>query len=181
MWSAPRARTASSFAVLHTPVTSAPNALAIWTAKVPTPPDAPTIRTCCPVWTRPWSRTAWGAASAETGTAAAWSRDSFAGLGASLSGRARAYSANDASPMPNTASPGAKAVTLLPTASTVPARLRPGLRYFGLRRPESRQADGIGQAGHHVPCAPIHTGRMHPHEELVLSDHGRVDLLDPQD
>src|SRR5207244_2077163 len=54
---------------------------------------------------------------------------------ASLSGRARAYSANDASPMPNTMSPGLKPVTLLPTASTVPARLRPGLRYFGLRRP----------------------------------------------
>src|SRR3954467_9846031 len=178
MWSAPRARTASSFAVLHTPVTSAPNALAIWTAKVPTPPDAPTIRTCCPVWTRPWSRTAWRAVSAETGTAAAWSRDSFAGLGASLSGRAREYSANDASPMPNTASPAAKAVTLAPTASTVPARLRPGLRYFGLRRggwgggvavrggggPNPRQADGIGQARHHVPRPPIHTGRTHPHE-----------------
>jgi hypothetical protein len=34
----------STFAVLYTPVTSAPNALAICTAKVPTPPDAPTIR-----------------------------------------------------------------------------------------------------------------------------------------
>jgi hypothetical protein len=44
-------------------LTSAPSALAIWTAKVPTPPDAPMIRTCCPAWTRPWSRTAWRAAT----------------------------------------------------------------------------------------------------------------------
>ena len=80
--------------------------------------------------------------SAETGTAAAWSNDSFAGLGASLSGRARAYSANDASPMPNTASPGVNAVTPAPTASTVPARLRPGLRYFGLRRPNPARRMG---------------------------------------
>jgi hypothetical protein len=35
----------STFAVLHTPVTRAPNAFAIWTAKVPTPPDAPMIKT----------------------------------------------------------------------------------------------------------------------------------------
>src|SRR4051794_30640653 len=46
---------------------------------------------------------------------------------------------------------------------------------------ESRQADGIGQAGHHVPRASVNTGRMHPHENLVLSDHGPVDILDPQD
>src|SRR3954467_10668364 len=180
MWSAPRARTASSFAVLHTPVTSAPNAFAIWTAKVPTPPDAPVIRTCCPVWTRPWSRTAWRAARAETGTAAAWSKDSLAGLGASLSGRARAYSANDASPMPNTASPGVKAVTLASTAATVPARLRPGLRYFGPRR--RTPPGGWDRAGR--PARATCLGprwRMHPHEHLVLSDHGPGDLGDPQD
>ena len=36
------------FRVLHTPVTSAPNALAIWTANVPTPPDAPLMSTFWP-------------------------------------------------------------------------------------------------------------------------------------
>src|SRR5436189_6070934 len=36
-WSAPIDRTMSTFLVLHTPVTSAPNDLAIWTANVPTP------------------------------------------------------------------------------------------------------------------------------------------------
>src|SRR6266581_3089145 len=39
-WSAPIDRTRSTFLVLHTPVTSAPNALAICTANVPTPPAA---------------------------------------------------------------------------------------------------------------------------------------------
>ena len=47
-WSAPTERTRSIFAVLHTPVTSAPNDLAICTANSPTPPEAPMIRTCCP-------------------------------------------------------------------------------------------------------------------------------------
>jgi NADPH:quinone reductase-like Zn-dependent oxidoreductase len=37
----PIERTISTFLVLHTPVTSAPNALAICTANVPIPPDAP--------------------------------------------------------------------------------------------------------------------------------------------
>jgi hypothetical protein len=38
-------RTISTFLGLHTPVTSAPNALAICTADVPRPPDAPLIKT----------------------------------------------------------------------------------------------------------------------------------------
>ena len=63
--------TASTFAALHTPVTSPPKDLAIWMAKVPTPPDAPTISTLRPAWTCPWSRTAWRAVRAEMGTAAA--------------------------------------------------------------------------------------------------------------
>jgi hypothetical protein len=41
-------RTMSTFLVLHTPVTSAPNALAICTANVLTPPDPPLIKTFCP-------------------------------------------------------------------------------------------------------------------------------------
>ena len=86
--------------MLHTPVTSAPNALAICTANVPTPPDAPMISTCCPGCTFAWSRTACSAVSAETGTAAACSKDRLAGLGASLPARARAYGAKEASQVP---------------------------------------------------------------------------------
>src|SRR4051794_20852634 len=50
---APSARTMLIFAVLATPVTSAPNAFAICTANVPTPPDAPMISTFCPARIRP--------------------------------------------------------------------------------------------------------------------------------
>jgi len=46
--SAPIDRTISRFLVLHTPVTCAPNDLAICTAKVPTPPAAPLTRTLLP-------------------------------------------------------------------------------------------------------------------------------------
>jgi len=53
--SAPIDRAVSTFLVLHTAVTSAPNDLAIWTANVPTPPDAPSTRTLWPGWTRPFA------------------------------------------------------------------------------------------------------------------------------
>jgi hypothetical protein len=43
----------STFLVLHTPVTAALKDLAICTANVPTPPDAPMIRTFCPGSIRP--------------------------------------------------------------------------------------------------------------------------------
>ena len=39
--------------MLQTPVTSAPNDFAICTAKVPTPPEAPLIKTFCPGWRSP--------------------------------------------------------------------------------------------------------------------------------
>src|SRR5262245_19950307 len=61
-WSAPIEATISTFFVLHTPVTSAPNALASCTVNVPTPPDAPLTRTFCPGRTRPLSRSACKAA-----------------------------------------------------------------------------------------------------------------------
>ena len=44
----PELLTVKAVRVLQTAVTSAPNAFAICTAKVPTPPDAPLIRTFCP-------------------------------------------------------------------------------------------------------------------------------------
>ena len=136
-WSAPRARTRSTFAVLHTPVTSAPNAFAICTAKLPTPPDAPMISTFSPGLDAPV--VADGLQRGEPGDGDG---------GRLLEGEVRrlrrracrlgraAYSAKVPSPMPNTSSPGAKPVTSAPTASTVPARLRPGLAYFGRRRPK---------------------------------------------
>src|SRR4030065_379787 len=61
----------STFLVLHTPVTSAPSAFAICTANVPTPPDAPLIRTFCTGRTCPLSRRPWRAVTAGPGAAAA--------------------------------------------------------------------------------------------------------------
>ena len=85
---------------LHTPVTSAPKAFAISTAKVPTPPDAPTTTTVCPGCTSALSRTAWRAVPAEIGTAAASSNESPAGLRASMPGSTFAYSAKDPAQVP---------------------------------------------------------------------------------
>ena len=123
--------------MLHTPVTSAPKALATCTANVPTPPDAPMTSTFSPGCTFALSRTACSAVRAEIGTAAACSNDRFAGLGASRSARATANSAKEP-PLqtPYTSSPGENPVTSLPTDSTVPATLRPGLSPLGRRRPK---------------------------------------------
>src|SRR3954467_13276403 len=112
--SAPSDRTRSTLAVLQTPVTSAPEALAIWTANVPTPPDAPMTSTRCPVETCPWLRTACRAVDAETGIAAASTGVRPAGAGATFFSEATTYSANDPSPTPNTSSPGRTAVTPAP-------------------------------------------------------------------
>ena len=99
-WSAPIARTMSVFVVLQTPVTSAPNAFAICTANVPTPPDAPMISTFCPGCTFALSRTACNAVTAEMGQAVARSKERFAGFRASMFASARAYSANEPSQLP---------------------------------------------------------------------------------
>src|SRR6266568_119396 len=136
---APMDRTVSTFVVLHTPVTSASNDLAICTANVPTPPDAPLIRTFCPGCTFPTSRSAWRAASAEVGTAAACSNVRLTGLSASLSFPAHAYSAQAPLHAPNTSSPGRNCFTLVPTASTCPATSNPGIPCFGLSSPVTRR------------------------------------------
>jgi hypothetical protein len=83
--------------------------------------------------------------SPETGAAAAWSEDRLAALGVSLSVRAHAYVANEPSQIPNMASPALKPVASAPTASIVPARLCPGLRYFGPRSPNPARWMGYGR------------------------------------
>ena len=66
--------------MLHTPVTSAPNVFAICTANVPTPPDAPLIRTLSPGLTLPLSRRPCKAVTPAIGTHAAWSNVTLAGF-----------------------------------------------------------------------------------------------------
>ncbi len=134
-WSAPIERTRSVFAVLHTPVTCAPNALASCTAYAPTPPAAPMTRTSCPAWILPAFRSACRAVTAEIGTAAACSKLRFFGFSASRPSFAHAYSAKDPSQVPYTSSPVRKPTIFRPTASTRPATARPRMRVFGFLSP----------------------------------------------
>src|SRR5919201_1884369 len=104
MWSAPSERTSSMLrAVPHTPVTSAPSALAIWTAMVPTPPEAPLIRTRVPALTCATSRMATRAVSPHITDAAASVNASPAGC----LDHARDVAAADRAPGP--AQPDARA------------------------------------------------------------------------
>src|SRR2546428_618758 len=135
-WPAPIDRTVSMFLVLHTPVTRAPNVLAICTANVPTPPAAPLMRTLCPDRICPLSRSPWRAVNPAMGTAAASSNVRLAGFGANLFSAAHTYSAKAPPRWPNTSSPARNWDTFLPTASTCPAMSTPATSLFGLRSPD---------------------------------------------
>src|SRR5450755_2827047 len=139
--SAPMDRTMSAFLVLHTPVTSAPNDLAICTANVPTPPAEPLIKTFCPGWIFPLSRRPCNAVNAATGTEAACSNVTLSGFMTNVDSGAHTYSAKlpwrwlqalapEACGLsiqtPNTSSPGLNCVTFLPAASTTPDTSTPG-------------------------------------------------------
>ena len=126
--------------MLATAVTSAPSALAIWTANVPMPPEAPLTRTVWPARTLPWSRMAWRATRPAIGTVAACSKVRLAGFRASSSSDAAAYSAYEPVDAPKTSSPGLNRVTALPTAATCPATSVPRTPIFGLRRPYTGRA-----------------------------------------
>src|SRR5919112_3386526 len=78
--SAPSDLTRSRFRVLHTPVTSAPSDLATCTANVPTPPDAPLIKTRVPGPTLPRVRIAASAVRPDITDAAASSKLSPCGF-----------------------------------------------------------------------------------------------------
>src|SRR5215472_18011571 len=118
-------RTISTFLVLHTPVTSAPNDLAICTAKVPTPPAAPLIKTFCPGRICALSPKACNAVSDARGTEAACSNVTLSGFLTNADSETHTYSANVPRHRPNTASPGLNPVTVRPTASTLPATSEP--------------------------------------------------------
>src|SRR5688572_9837288 len=109
-WSAPIERIRSKLPVLQTAVTSAPNDLAICTANVPTPPDAPLINTFCPALICPLSRSPCSAVVEAIGTAAACSNVILVGFNTSASALAHTYSAKPPQPdtdkSPNTSSPG---------------------------------------------------------------------------
>src|SRR6266571_7062489 len=128
-------RTISTFLVLQTPVTSAPNDLATCTANVPTPPAAPLIKTFWPGWICPLSRRPCNAVHAATDTEAACSNVTLLGFVTNTDREAQAYSAKAPRHEPNTSSPDLNSVAFLPTASTSPATSTPSRESFGLRRP----------------------------------------------
>ena len=82
--------------------------------------------------------------------------------------RARAYSANDA--VADAVRPRRPARTRSrPRRRPRPSRRRSG-RGWRLRPADAEareRGSGYGQAGHHVPGAPVHAGRAHAHEDLV--------------
>src|SRR6266852_9359063 len=98
-------RTMSTFLVLHTPVTSAPNHLAICTANVPTPPAAPLIKPFCPGRICPLSRRPCNAVNAATGAEAACSNVTLCDFMTNADSDVHAYSAKAPRHEPNTSSP----------------------------------------------------------------------------
>ena len=172
----------------QTAVTSAPYDVASCTAYEPTPPEAPITSTRWPACTRPWSRTAWSAVLAETGTAAASAKLSPAGLATSPSATARVSSASAPCPAPTsargagtpmTSSPTAKRVTPSPTASTTPGQLAAGDGAARAAQAEHHPADQ-GQPGHQVHGAALDAGGPDPDQDLPGSRLGRCDVRDPE-
>ena len=128
----------------------------------------------------PWSRTACSAVSAEIGTAAACSKERFAGLrrelarlGASVLGERALARAVDLVA-------GREGGHLRADGLDGSCHAAPRVRGLGRAEPEARDADRVGQAGHHVPRAAIHAGRVHPDEDLVVADRGLGDLGEPE-
>lgn len=91
-WSAPIARTCATLCVRHTPVTRAPSALAICTANVPTPPEAPLMSTSSPGFTFAVSVRPKSAVPAATGRVAASSNETLFGIGATRFAATATYS-----------------------------------------------------------------------------------------
>src|SRR4029077_9376990 len=178
---APRRRTRSACRVLQTPVTWAPRCLAICTAKVPTPPEAPMIRTFWPGWIPP-ARSPCSAVTAASGTAAACSKVRFPGLGARPSWRIAMYSAKAPWPKPYTSSPGLNAVTALPgplhRSSEVPARDRE-LRFADA--PQSRRAEQERLAADEVPVPRIGRASTHRHQHVLRAGDRHLHLGQVQD
>src|SRR5690606_37027560 len=106
------------------PTTRAPSAVAICTAAEPTPPAAPCSSTTSPSPTSAWT-SAENAVAAATGSTAACSGATDAGVRRTWSARTRESSRCAPVPCQTTSSPGARSGTSGPTASTTPAASNP--------------------------------------------------------
>ena len=175
------ARTRSILAVLHTPVTSAPKALAIWTANVPTPPEAPMISTFSPglhlgAVTHTLQRGDPGDGDRRRLLEGEVCR--LAGEQSHLSdGILGEGAVTGAVDLVARLELGHVSADGLDRAGQTPARVE----RLGPAEPEAHDAHEVGQASHQVPGAPIHAGRTHPHQDLVVADSGPVDLRQSED
>ena len=135
-------RARSSLLVLHTAVMCAPKALAIQTAKVPTPPAAPMTSTRWPGCRPATSRERLERCEAGHRRGRRLLEGESRRLRNQLVGPERlpASSANEPSATPRTSSPGATPCTVRPTASTVPATSQPRMGTLGRRSPRPSRA-----------------------------------------
>src|SRR5215210_1561343 len=172
--SAPIERTISTFWVLQTPVTYAPNALAICTAKVPTPPEAPMINTSCSGVTRPWSRTACRAVKPVTGTAAACSKLRFSGFGAKLVLPSACVLGERSPADAEHLVAGPEGAHVFAERLHDPCHVRADDRVLWPAESVAREAYRVRQARHDVPDVTTHAGRMNAQKHLVVSDLGLV-------
>src|SRR6266850_4295165 len=172
-WSAPIDRAVSTFLVLHTAVTSAPNDLAIWTANVPTPPDAPSTRTLWPRWIRPLSRRPRRAVIAATGTAAASSNDRLVGFAANLSSITHAYSAKAPRHTPNTSSPGLNCVYTPAHGFNLAGHINAGSCELGFAQPPDHEAHKHRLSPHKPPVKWVDGSRANFYQNLAVPN-GRL-------
>src|SRR6266508_1958213 len=178
--SAPIDRTRSAFLVLHTPVTWAPSALAIWTANVPTPPDAPLTRTFCPGCTWAASRSACRAPHAAVGTPAACSKVIVGGFGTTLSRGARVLGegAGDIEV-------GAGSEDLVARVKIRDLRTDLGDRAGNVRPSDTvprspkfgAEAGDVRDAPHDDAVSQVEASRVHADQHVLLPDDRFVDLL----
>ena len=175
-WSAPIERTRSTFLVLHTPVTSAPSALAICTANVPTPPDAPLIRTLLArLDLAVVAQELQSGRGGHTDRGRLLEREVDRLLDELVLGRPRIFGERSRAPAEHLVARSKARATSLPTASTVPAKSVPGTRFFGFRRPRGEPHDER-RAGHEDPVTDMDGSRLDADQHLVVRDLRLVDV-----
>ena len=163
--------------MLQTPVTSAPSALAICTANVPTPPDAPLIRTFVPRLDLPLVAKALQRGERRHGHGRRLLERHVRRLRHDRSLLANAHVLGEGA-----VSPAEHLVTRSKLRDVLADRLhRPGevdaesLVSFGLRSPIVRARDPR-PAGHAVPVRWVHRSRANPHQHLVVGGRRLLDL-----
>ncbi len=161
--------------MLQTPVTSAPSDFAIWTAKVPTPPEAPLIKTFWPGCNFPVSRKPCNAVTPAICTAPACSKVMLAGFGARPRSVTQMYSAK----APVFAAKNFVAhfdlrhifADRLDRAGEIDAQPQ------RLRFPQSlTETHDEGLAADEVPVVWINRSDAHFHQRLVVVRHGLGDV-----